>query len=182
LSTNSSTGLLGGGWVEKSRESSGCRQKSAAPFAAGAADLALVPPVAPAWSWTGVYAGVHLASGWASNTWQSATGPLADPGFEPFFGLGAGNGAVAGGQFGLNYQAGPWVLGPELALSAADINTSTLCGRGRFSCTAVIDGLGTLTARFGFAFDQFLIYTNVALVDLRRKNTAFFKTALSTVA
>src|SRR5262249_55913303 len=67
----------------------------AAPFAAGAADLAPVSPVAPAWSWTSVYAGVHLASGWASNTWQSATGPLADPGFEPFFGLGAGNGAVA---------------------------------------------------------------------------------------
>jgi hypothetical protein len=29
LSTNSSTGLLGGGWMEKSLESSGCRQKIA---------------------------------------------------------------------------------------------------------------------------------------------------------
>jgi opacity protein-like surface antigen len=131
-------------------------------IAASAADRAVVPPVssAPLWSWTGVYAGFHSASGWASNTWQSATGPLADPDFEPFFGLGAGNGAVAGGQFGLNYQAGPWVLGAELALSAADINTDTLCGRGKFSCTAVIDGVGTLTGRFGFAFDQFLIYAN----------------------
>jgi hypothetical protein len=37
----------------------------AAPFPAGAADLSVVPPAAatPVWSWTGFYAGLHLASG-----------------------------------------------------------------------------------------------------------------------
>src|SRR6516162_2711182 len=131
----------------------------AAPFAAGAADVAIVPPAAAApWSWAGLYAGVHLASGWANDTWQTGTGPLAAPGFAPFVGVGSGNGAVGGAQIGWNYQTGPWVFGAEAAFGLADINTQTECGRAQWLCTTNIDSLGTLTGRVGFAFDQFLIY------------------------
>ena len=131
----------------------------AAPFAAGAADVAIVPPVSQApLSWTGFYAGVHLASGWANPTWQSGTGQAGLQGLVPFPGGASGNGAVGGGQVGWNYQAGPWVLGVEAAISAADINAVTACAAGAFICSVNVDGLGTATGRLGFAFDQFLVY------------------------
>ena len=127
----------------------------AAPFAAGAADLPVVPPAAatPLWSWTGVYAGGHLASGWAGDTWRSGTGL-----FAPFLGDGAGSGPLGGGQLGVNYRTGPWVLGLEAAGSFAGLSAETACARALFNCTIGIDGIGTFTGRFGFAFDQFLIY------------------------
>jgi opacity protein-like surface antigen len=125
-----------------------------APVGAKAADIALAPVVpAAAWSWTGVYVGFHLASGWADNVWKDAADPLPVPFVT---GSGSGNGAVGGGQVGLNYQIGPWVVGGEVAGSAADINTLTVCGN--FACTGNIDALATATGRFGFAFDQFLLY------------------------
>jgi opacity protein-like surface antigen len=126
-----------------------------------AADLAIAPgPIAPApaWSWSGFYSGVHLGNGWGNETWQSGAGPLAQERFDPFIGRGSGNGPVGGGQVGWNYQTGPWVLGAEAALSAANINTIAGCGAGQFSCTTNIDRLGTFTGRLGFAFDRFQIY------------------------
>jgi opacity protein-like surface antigen len=125
-------------------------------IAASAADLAVVSPApAPPWSWTGFYAGVHLASGWANPTWQSGAGLGAQ---VPFPGGASGNGAVGGGQVGWNYQTGPWVLGVEAAFGAADINAVTVCAAQQFLCTVNVDGLGTATGRLGFAFDQFLVY------------------------
>jgi opacity protein-like surface antigen len=131
------------------------------PMGVRAADLKVAAaPVAPdpVWSWTGFYGGVHLGNGWANETWQSGAGPLAQKQFDPFIGSGSGNGAVGGGQIGWNYQTGPWVLGAEAALSAANINTIAGCGKGQFSCTANIDRLGTFTGRLGLAFDRFQIY------------------------
>jgi opacity protein-like surface antigen len=137
----------------------------AAPFAAGAADVPIVPPaaaVAP-WSWSGLYAGFHVANGWANDTWRSGSGAILDNPlfaqlFVPFIGSASGSGAVAGGQVGYNYQIGSWVFGVEAALSAADINSNMPCAQALFSCNASVDGLGTLTGRAGFAFDQFLVY------------------------
>ena len=95
-----------------------CAVVLATPIAAQGADLVAIPaPVAQApLSWAGFYAGVHLASGWANPTWQSATG---FGGAVPFPGGASGNGAVGGGQVGWNYQTGPWVLGVEAAFAAA---------------------------------------------------------------
>src|SRR5262245_24007495 len=81
----------------------------AGPVAAHGADVAALPaPIAraPLWSWTGIYAGGHLAGGFAGDTWRSGTGL-----FTPFVGAGAGSGPLGGGQLGVNYQTGPWVLG-----------------------------------------------------------------------
>jgi opacity protein-like surface antigen len=126
---------------------------------AWAADLAAVgapPAQMPVWSWTGFYAGVHLGSGWANDTWRSGTGLLA--GFTPFLGSGSGSGTLGGGQLGANYQIGPWVLGAEASASLAGVSAESPCGVALFICTSQIDGLGSLTGRLGFAFDQFLIY------------------------
>jgi outer membrane immunogenic protein len=74
-------------------------------FAASAADLVVVPPaLAPLWSWSGVYAGFHLASGFAENRWSVIGSSTADEN-------GSGTGIVGGGQLGLNYQTGSWVWG-----------------------------------------------------------------------
>jgi opacity protein-like surface antigen len=130
-------------------------------FAASAADLVVVPPaLAPLWSWSGVYAGFHLASGFAENRWSVIGSSTADEN-------GSGTGIVGGGQLGLNYQTGSWVWGAEAAFGLADINAQTACARGpplpmglvsRFDCTTNIDGLGTATGRLGYAFDQLLLY------------------------
>src|SRR5262249_33906807 len=130
----------------------------ATPVGAIAADVAHIPvPTAPSpvLSWTGMYTGFHLASGWANPTWQSGEGFGAA---VPFPGGASGNGAVGGGQIGWNYQTGAWVLGVEAAFGAADINAVTVCAGSEFLCTVNVDGLGTATGRLGFAFDQFLVY------------------------
>jgi opacity protein-like surface antigen len=134
----------------------------AAPAVARAADLAAASNPAglprPVWSWTGFYAGVHLGSGWANDTWRSGTGFLTSPGFNPFLGAGSGSGTLGGGQVGANYQIGPLVLGAEVSASIADIGAESPCGIAQFNCVRQVDGLGALAGRLGFAFDQFLIY------------------------
>src|SRR5262245_2066374 len=95
-----------------------CAIAFATPCMAHAADVALKPSptaAAPVWSWTGLYAGIHLGNGWANNTWRGGSEFFGGTGFAPFLGAGSGNGAVGGGQIGLNYQIGSWVWGAEIA-------------------------------------------------------------------
>src|SRR5687768_6212358 len=83
--------------------------------AASAADLgrraAPAPVMASVYNWTGLYVGAH--AGWghvdtdASTTWT----PI---GFgDPFTYSHDGNGFLAGGQIGFNYQIANWVVGVE---------------------------------------------------------------------
>src|ERR1700681_2316879 len=67
-----------------------------------AADLPMnykspAPVVAPVFSWTGCYVGVHAGAGVMRDTWTEQTG----------------SGGLAGGQVGCNYQDGNWVFGGE---------------------------------------------------------------------
>src|SRR5262245_3153416 len=120
----------------------------AAPVAATGADLAALPgPIAPAplWPLPGIYAGGHLAGGFAGDTWRSGTGL-----FTPFIGAGAGSGPLGGGQLGANYQTGPWVLGFESAFSFADLSAETACARALYNCTIGIDGIGTQIGRASY--------------------------------
>jgi len=92
---------------------------------AGAADLPVKAPrvvAAPAYSWTGCYAGVHLGWGWGhqdpSGTFVSSAGALSAGahGFES-------SGGLYGGQLGCNYQfASNWVAGIEGSISGANIH------------------------------------------------------------
>ena len=68
-----------------------------------AADLpAKAPPyVAPAWSWTGCYVGVHAGGGIHHSDYTDDAGQ------------GGNIGAVAGGQAGCNYQIRQLVVGIE---------------------------------------------------------------------
>jgi outer membrane immunogenic protein len=84
------------------------------------------PPPAPVYSWTGFYVGGNVGY-----SWGKASGDLNDPAFAFFSGLGSlptsfpeslkPQGAIAGGQFGYNYQINPaWVVGLEADLQGFD--------------------------------------------------------------
>jgi opacity protein-like surface antigen len=125
-----------------------------------AADL--VPVIAPpVVSWNGLYVGAHIGSGWGQDNWRTADGFLADPVFMPFLGEGASGGTLTGGQIGYNVQLGRWVLGLEVDASRTDLAGTAPCGDNTFICTSRIDSLGTITPRFGIAFDEFLLYGKI---------------------
>jgi outer membrane immunogenic protein len=119
---------------------------------AAAADLVAkprgyAPPGAPAFSWTGCYIGVQAGGGVLSD---SHVGPDNA----------RGNGAIAGGQLGCNYQIGMLVLGLE-----ADGFWSSIRNEATFSESDFIDSNRAknkhdfdIAARFGIAFDRTLIY------------------------
>ncbi len=139
-----------------------------------AADLPVVPvkaaPFAARFSWTGCYLGAHVGGAWQQ---KDATDPvlLVQDGI-----LGAGNtvgtttarlnstGAVYGGQIGCDYQFAPsWVVGVEGAVSAGALRGSTVvplpANAGDTALVTVrTDFIPSLTARLGYAVDQWLFY------------------------
>ena len=104
------------------------------------------PPVPLFYNWTGFYAGGHLGVGW-------------DDGNSGFLG---------GGQVGFNYQINPqWVLGVEADFAGTSIKDSVnaaVVGPGAVltaNATASLDWVSTFAARFGYAFDRWLVYGKV---------------------
>jgi outer membrane immunogenic protein len=132
-------------------------------------------PVLP---WTGFYVGATLGGGWTDdNVAESATATFCNPalcgGGPSFSGALAAAvpgsfttshaGFVAGGEFGYNWQAGPFVLGFEADLSGATISAGSIAngasGVAGFpanivavsaSANAKVDYLGTVRARAGY--------------------------------
>ena len=127
------------------------------------------PPPAPLFSWTGFYAGAHGGAGWAHKDWffGGLAGIAVPPGPE---GSHVATGGLAGGQLGFNYQIGPWVWGVEEDASWANLrgdNISAIFSPLVLSTgnqmvgnrnTTVVNGLGTLAGRVGFASDRTLLY------------------------
>lgn len=124
------------------------------------------PPVVP-FSWTGFYAGIHLGGGSSNTDWFDDGNAVTS--------LGSGvlgvhdasyhaTGFLAGGQLGYNYQIGWAVLGVEADASWANLRGSMFNCFPEFtgliaqSCSTHTDALGTVTGRFGAAFDRSLIY------------------------
>jgi outer membrane immunogenic protein len=103
------------------------------------------PPAMPLiYNWTGFYVGAHLGVGWAD---------------------GGSSGFLGGGQVGFNYQINPqWVLGVEADIAGTSIKdgvNASFVFPGAIattSATASIDWVSTLAARFGYAFDRWLVY------------------------
>jgi outer membrane immunogenic protein len=133
--------------------------------AATAADLparvqAPLPP--PVWSWSGCYMGVNAGYGWGRNhvtdaTETSAAGTVfrfADFDFNS-------NGALAGGQFGCNWQASAVVFGVETDIQWANVKGSVLFPNAIFNFPSAIFNtevsselryFGTVRGRIGYAF------------------------------
>ena len=107
-------------------------------------------PVAYAYNWSGFYIGAHGGGGWSEKcfTFAGATDGCHD-----------GDGFVAGGQIGANYQAGQFVFGVEFSGSWADITGDHVGLQPPFGTFhSEINTILMLTGRVGLAFDRMLLY------------------------
>jgi outer membrane immunogenic protein len=126
--------------------------------------------VVPFVSWTGLYLGGHAGGAWSDVDWSniSVTGERFSE---------SGSGFIGGGQIGYNYQIGNLLLGVEATVSGADVSKdfrSIVVPNAQFS--ADIDTVVTVTGRFGFVSDQWLLYGKAgwagAQVDFSGRNPA----------
>jgi outer membrane immunogenic protein len=137
-----------------------------------AADLPVktsLPPVAPVYSWTGVYFGLN--AGWlgADNSMANQATPGVDPGVDVQdlaalatlatgdFSLGNKSGFIGGAEIGYNYQFNNWVAGIEAdiqGIAGQAVNSSIASSLGTLSSTLTgsmdTRWLGTLRGRLGF--------------------------------
>jgi outer membrane immunogenic protein len=129
--------------------------------------------VAPPFTWTGFYAGVNVGWGWNDDDKTiilrdgAAFSPCSVPQTSSCGTSIFPSGWFGGGQFGYNWQTGPWVIGVETDIQGADIS-GDVHHRAIFLPTAVgtdflnarrdLDWFGTLRGRVGYAFDRALAY------------------------
>jgi len=115
--------------------------------------------VPPAFSWTGFYLGANAGWQW-TDTNQSVSYSAAE-GTGPSFG-GEKDGFTAGATLGYNMQFDQFVVGLEGDWNWVDVSRSgsgvTSIGGTAVSGSSSTDWLATARARFGVAFDRFLVY------------------------
>jgi opacity protein-like surface antigen len=114
-------------------------------------------------NWSGVYLGGHLGGAWSDASWSDPFGPTSNAGFENDPGFGdrtQAHGPLGGGQIGLDWQTGPWVLGVQADADYATIRGDNTCfsGRGGINCEHQVNALATFTGRAGFAWGRSLLY------------------------
>lgn len=119
-----------------------------------AADLPVKarPAAVVAYSWTGIYGGVHVGYGWGDKDY-----------FDPIAGASAGShqadGWLGGVQLGANYQVGAWVFGIEGQFSWTDINGSHANPLDLADILGTrVPWLATAAGRLGYAADRTLFY------------------------
>jgi outer membrane immunogenic protein len=104
------------------------------------------PRPLPFYTWTGLYVGAHVGGGWAD-----------------LGGFNSGSGFIGGGQVGYNYQFSPqWVVGVEVEVSGSGIKNN-LANAPFIPATIDLNWnvLTTVASRFGYAFDNWLVYGKV---------------------
>jgi outer membrane immunogenic protein len=106
------------------------------------------PIMAPVFSWTGCYVGVHAGAGVMHDTFTDENG----------------TGGLAGGQLGCNYQDGNWVFGVEgegywsgIKSTFASSNSEGIFS-STFNETTKNKNDFSIAARAGIAFDRTLVY------------------------
>jgi outer membrane immunogenic protein len=128
-------------------------------------------PIAPAFSWTGLYIGGNVGGAWGHSSWctdatiatcLTAT-PLDVVTESP-------SGIVGGGQVGFRWQASSnIVLGVEGMIDAMNITTQApSCLSNPVPCggvaapgrtrTTTFNGLDSVTGQIGYAWNQLLLY------------------------
>lgn len=134
---------------------------AAADLPAAPAPYYKAPAFAPAYSWTGLYAGINGGGGIGHSTWSSTTG------FSP-------SGGQVGGTLGYNYQFGQGVIGIEgdLDWSGLSGSTSVGCPGG---CTTKDSWMSTVRGRLGYAADRVMPYLTggVAFGDIEASTSGF---------
>ncbi|MCA0422588.1 MAG: porin family protein [Proteobacteria bacterium] len=157
---------------------------------ANAADLGsrrrqpVVAPVAmaPAFTWTGIYAGVNAGYAWNSgNDWRTrgdaASLAYAGAGNFPYSTSFSRGGFVGGGQLGANYQIGRFVVGAEtdiMGLGSSKKSNFWLASGTYGTFKDSSSWLGTTRVRLGFTpVDNLLIYGTGGAAYGNVKHSAF---------
>ena len=114
-------------------------------------------------NWTGVYVGGHMGGGWSDDRWSDPFGSMVAAGGVDVAGFGDqthATGPLGGGQIGANWQTGSWVLGVQTDASAAHMRGENTCftGLGGVDCQHIVDSLGIITGRVGYAWGRSLAY------------------------
>jgi outer membrane immunogenic protein len=121
------------------------------------------PAMVAAYDWTGFYIGGHVGYGWGDKDWTDValdgpfTGTVRPQSFHT-------DGFLGGGQVGVNWQTGPWVLGAEFDMSWTGMDGSStgpsFAGGAGESITVGTDikWLATATGRVGYAWNNWLWY------------------------
>jgi outer membrane immunogenic protein len=135
-----------------------------------AADMAVKAPrvapiVAPVFSWTGCYIGVHGGGG---ATRSDFTDSFVSEGLGGRGGTASwGNGGLAGGQIGCNYQTGVLVMGIEgegywSGMKSRQEASSTFFSEGTVTETTTAEARNkwdyTVAGRIGVAYERAFIY------------------------
>jgi outer membrane immunogenic protein len=137
----------------------------AADMAVKAPVKALPPPVV--YDWTGFYIGGQAGGAWTDTTYQSnhvsGVGVCAvNPGFliacDPV--EAKTNGFIGGGQLGVRWQTGPWVLGLEGTWTAYNRNltTNSVSSPATLNYSTKVRDVYTATGQVGYAWDRALWY------------------------
>jgi outer membrane immunogenic protein len=92
-------------------------------------------------SWSGPYIGIHVGVGLSDVDWTFVGNTRSDH---------DGDGLVAGGQVGYNWQVGGIVLGVEADASWASIQGDAPCPNPAFKCGSDINRLASIRGRLGF--------------------------------
>jgi outer membrane immunogenic protein len=121
-----------------------------------------LPVAAPLpYNWSGLYIGGNGGYGWGSAAGTlSISGGFLSGASVPI--SGSGNGGIAGGQLGFNWQFNQLVLGVEGDMQWSGQSTTTFTtacfGFCTITDTAGINWFGTARARAGVAFDNVFLY------------------------
>lgn len=130
------------------------------------------PPVAAAANWSGLYIGLNAGYGWGRDTDPaiSFTDPAPGIGFADYFSVGGNRfpnlkpkGFIGGGQVGWDRQWSSLVAGVVADFQISDINNSAtvlvpLNIPSTETLSQRLDFLGTVRARVGMAFNDWLLY------------------------
>jgi opacity protein-like surface antigen len=132
---------------------------------------ALVTAPAPM-NWTAFYVGGHMGGGLSDDRWSDPFGSTITVTGVDVAGFGDhthATGPLGGAQIGANWQTGPLVLGVQADVSAAHMRGENTCftGLAGVDCQHVVNLLGTLTGRAGYAWGRSLAYLKggAALAD-----------------
>lgn len=125
--------------------------------------------VAPPFSWTGPYAGLHCGYAWGRS--KSSGSDTAFDQSPPVAVNVHDSGWTCGGQAGYNFQTGTWVYGIEGDLAYLRLKGEEIVGGGEYFATSKFGWYGTLTGRFGPAWDRSFLYLKGGAVVGQTRNT-----------
>lgn len=115
--------------------------------------------MAPIFTWTGFYVGVHAGYGWGDADYSFSTDGHYNNAIGDAFGHSV-DGWLGGAQIGYNLQINQFVLGLEGSISATDLGKSRVVSpyfaSDRWSTD--LSWTGSITARLGVAFGSALVY------------------------